>query len=228
MPALFQPDLFKFLRQLKKNNDRDWFNDNKQRFEDSVREPVLEFVRQFEPHLHAISPHFVASDKKVGGSMFRIYRDVRFSANKDPYKTHIGVHFRHENAESAHSPGFYLHLEPEKVFAGVGIWMPESKVAHQIRAAIDRDQDRWQEITDAKSFTKNWDIVRDQALKRPPQGFKKDHPLLDDLKLKQFVAFSDFTEEDTQKPNFVKQFAKRNESAAAFMEFVTEAVGEAW
>lgn len=117
------PKLFRFFRDLKKNNDREWFEDNKQRYEDDVRGPLLAFIDDFAEPLYRISPHFRADARKVGGSLFRIFRDVRFSKDKTPYKTHAGVHFRHENAKDAHAPGLYLHLEPGEVFMGAGIWL---------------------------------------------------------------------------------------------------------
>ena len=98
------PKLFSFLRDLKNNNDREWFEANKDRFEEEVRSPLLAFIDDFAEPLYKISPHFRADARKSGGSLFRIYRDVRFSKDKTPYKTHAGVHFRHERAKDAHAP----------------------------------------------------------------------------------------------------------------------------
>ncbi|MCH7945702.1 MAG: TIGR02453 family protein, partial [Armatimonadetes bacterium] len=111
-----KPELLKFLSDLKKNNNRQWFQKNKDRYESDVREPLLKFIEAFEPRLHKISPHFIADARKTGGSLFRIYRDTRFSHDKRPYKTHAGVQFRHERAKDVHAPGFYLHIEPKQVF----------------------------------------------------------------------------------------------------------------
>lgn len=111
------PKLFSFFRDLKKNNDRDWFEANRARYERDVREPLLAFTDAFAEPLYKISPHFRAEPKKVGGSLFRIFRDVRFSKDKSPYKTHAGVHFRHERARDVHAPGFYLAPDFPKAFA---------------------------------------------------------------------------------------------------------------
>src|SRR6266508_1161572 len=108
--GLFTADLFRFLEDLRTHNDRAWFGKNKERYLDSVQEPSLEFVRSFAPYLAKISPHFVADDRPVGGSVFRIYRDIRFSKDKSPYKTWIGVDFRHRGDRDVHGPSFYLHL----------------------------------------------------------------------------------------------------------------------
>ena len=100
----FCPELFDFLRQLKRHNNRDWFAKNKQRYEEAVRDPALMFISSFGPHLRKLSPHFVADPRPTRGSLFRIYRDTRFSADKHPYKTHVGIHFSHASGKDAHAP----------------------------------------------------------------------------------------------------------------------------
>ena len=144
-----RPDLFAFLRDLSANNNREWFHANKDRYEDAVKEPALEFIQGFGPRLTTISPRFHANARAVGGSLFRIQRDTRFSKDKTPYKLNTGLHFRHEQAKTAHAPGFYLHLEPRKCFFGVGLWRPETKVAYDIRAHIDKEAKQWTTITSA-------------------------------------------------------------------------------
>src|SRR5215467_1446961 len=110
--AHFSRDLFKFLKELRENNDREWFTENKQRFESSVRDPFLRFISDFAPLLHGISAYFVADPRPSGGSLFRIYRDIRFSEDKSPYKTHIAAHFRHvASKKGIQAPGFYLHFD---------------------------------------------------------------------------------------------------------------------
>jgi uncharacterized protein (TIGR02453 family) len=113
---------------------------NKQRYEKQVREPLLQFIADFGLRLAEISPHYVADARRVGGSLFRINRDIRFSKEKTPYKTHAGVQFRHEVGKDAHAPGFYLHLEPDSVFVGVGMWQPIA-CSEQVRQAIVEQPD---------------------------------------------------------------------------------------
>ena len=132
----FAPALFAFLRELRENNNREWFQANKGRYEADVRDPLLRFIADFALPLHELSTHFVADPRPVGGSLFRIYRDVRFSKDKSPYKTQAAAHFRHERGKDVHAPGFYLHLEPDDVFAGAGIWHPDMKSLTKIRDAI--------------------------------------------------------------------------------------------
>src|SRR5918999_5746112 len=114
----FSPALFAFLRELRRNNDREWFNANKRRYQEDVQEPALAFIADFAPRLERISPHFVADPRPVGGSLFRIYRDTRFGKDKTPYKTHAGIQFRHEDGKDAHCPGFYVHIDAEESFLG--------------------------------------------------------------------------------------------------------------
>ena len=132
--------LFDFLRDLRENNDREWFQANKGRYLAEVRDPMLDFIGAFAAPLAEISPHFVADPRPNGGSLFRIYRDTRFSRDKTPYKTNAGAHFRHAAGKDAHAPGFYLHLEPGMCFAGCGVWRPDGPTVTKIREAIDVEQ----------------------------------------------------------------------------------------
>jgi len=150
--AHFTPKLFQFLKALEKNNNRDWFLANKDRYEAHVREPLLQFIADFAPKLQKVSPHFLAIPKTVGGSMFRIYRDTRFSKDKRPYKTAAAAHFRHEVGRDVHAPGFYLHLEPGAVFAGAGIWHPDGKTLNRIRQAMVEDPGVWKRVLSNKNF----------------------------------------------------------------------------
>ena len=113
-----------FLEQLAANNDREWFAQNKARYEEQVLDVALRFIQSMQEPLAQIAPHFTAIPQRVGGSLMRVYRDTRFSKNKLPYKTNIGIQFRHEKAKDVHSPGYYVHIDPERVFVGVGMWRP--------------------------------------------------------------------------------------------------------
>jgi len=221
--ASFSPALFAFLRQLKANNDRDWFKANQAKFEDSVRTPALEFVRDMAPRLEAISPHFLASDKKVGGSLFRIHRDTRFSKDKTPYKTHTGIQFRHAEGKSAHAPCFYLHLEPGEVFVGAGIWHPDTATAKLIREAIVEDPKAWKRATQGKAFSKRFALQGD-SLKRPPRGFDPEHPLLEDLKRKDFIAVAKLTQKDVTSGDVPKTFSALCETSTPLVEFLCRAL----
>src|SRR5262245_55726741 len=134
--ASFGPGLFSFLTDLRANNNRKWFAANKDRYEEQLLEPALAFINALAPRLEKISPHFLADARPSGGPLFRNYRYTRVSNDKSPYKTNLGIHFRHERAKDAHAPGYYLHIGPDEVFAGGGIWRPATEAATAIREAI--------------------------------------------------------------------------------------------
>ena len=198
--------LFDFLRDLRENNDREWFAANKGRYLAEVRDPMLDFIGAFAAPLAEISPHFVADPRPNGGSLFRIYRDTRFSRDKTPYKTNAGAHFRHAAGKDAHAPGFYLHLEPGMCFAGCGVWRPDGPTVTKIREAIDVERDAWTRVTTARDFTETFELEGD-SLKRPPRGYEADHPLVEDLKRKDFVAAMSFSEGEVLEVDFLDWFA---------------------
>ncbi|MEN8113086.1 MAG: DUF2461 domain-containing protein [Actinomycetota bacterium] len=220
----FRPALFTYLADLADNNDRQWFADNKDRYERYVKEAGLQFIRDFEPYLHEISPHFLADDRTVGGSLFRIYRDTRFSKDKTPYKTHVGLHFRHEAAKDVHAPGFYVHIDPTGSFAGVGIWRPDGKSALAIREAIADRSKEWVASTTGEAFVSTFALEGD-SLKRPPRGFDPDHPLVEDLKRKDFIAGSKLSRKSVTAPDFLEHYAGMCRNAAGYVEFLTKALG---
>jgi uncharacterized protein (TIGR02453 family) len=220
----FGPKLFKFLRELEKNNHRDWFQANKQRYEQDVRDPMLGFIADFGPRLSKINRHFVADPRPSGGSMFRIYRDTRFSKDKSPYKTMAAAQFRHQDGKDVHAPGFYLHLEPGNVFAGTGIYHPDNRTLAKVRDAIVEHPERWKRITSARAFKNTWSLSGD-SLKKPPRGYDGEHPLIEDLKRKDFVIMTGYSEKEACLSEFINQFARACRQASPFVEFLTRAVG---
>ena len=222
--ATIPPALFDFLRELRKNNDRDWFQANRNRYLADLRDPMLAFIAAFTAPLASVSPHFVADPRPNGGSLFPIYRDLRFSRDKTPYKTNAGAHFRHAAGRNAHAPGFYLHLEPGQCFAGCGVWRPGSPAIHRIRAAIHERQEAWTRITGAAKFTAAFELAG-QSLKRAPRGYDAGHPLIGDLKRKDFVAVTRFSEAQAAAPDFLDRFAGIARRGAPFVEFLSRAVG---
>jgi uncharacterized protein (TIGR02453 family) len=213
----FGPELFRFLKELKANNDRTWFGENRDRYERVLREPALAFVGDFAPHLHDISPHFVADPRPSGGSLFRIHRDTRFSKDKSPYKPYVGIRFSHERAKDAHAPGFYLHLQPGSVWAAAGIWHPDAPTLAQIREAIAADPKAWQRATRKLR-------LGGESLKRAPAGFDPDHPQIEDLKRKDFIAAVELTQRDACSAGFLERFAGTCREGSQLVRFVCEAL----
>ena len=222
--SIFSPALFKFLSELRANNDREWFEANRSRYESELLEPALDFIEAFAPHLSRISPNFVASTSRTGGSLFRIHRDIRFSKDKSPYKTYLGIRFPHKEARNVHSPGFYLHIEPRECFMGAGIWHPDSTTLTKIRGAIVSDPGKWKRVTQAKKFSDVYRLSGD-SLTRAPTGYDRDHPFVEDLKRKDFIGITSIPQRAVTSDTVLGTVASMCRSAGGFVQYLCNAVG---
>lgn len=219
----FTKETLSFLRKLAKNNNRDWFTENKQHYEDMVRTPALNFIEDMADELPMLSPHFLAVPKKVGGSLMRVHRDVRFGKDKRPYKTNIGIQFRHEQGKDVHAPGFYLHIEPNECFVGVGIWRPDSTALGKIRDRISEKGKQWTAAINEKAFKRHFDLAGD-TLVRPPRGYDKEHPLIEYLKRKDFIAITNLNDDSILTARLKKQVMDRYHAADSLMQFLCKAL----
>ena len=174
--------------------------------------------------LHEIAPRFVAQATRVGGSLMRVYRDTRFSKNKLPYKTNIGIQFRHEMAKDVHSPGYYVHIDPDQVFIGVGMWRPESDALRAIRERIAAKPAEWKRVRADTKFRRNFDLGG-ETLTRPPRGFEKDHEHIEDIKRKSFIAVRNLDVEDSLSPQFQRKVESSFVAGKPLMQFLCKAVG---
>jgi len=218
MPAYFTPDLFRFLARLKRNNKRDWFLAHQGEFEICVRQPALRFVTEFAEPLYKITPHLVADARPSRGSLFRIYRDVRFSHDKRPYKTHLAMRFSHRGKD-VHSPGFYLHVEPGGCFAASGLWHPEPPTLLKVRSAIVSRPKEWRAVRKLI----NWDDAT--KLTRPPRGFPADHEFVEDLKLRDIGTAVEFTDNQVCGTKFMSTFVAACRTMSPLAAFLSSAVG---
>ena len=217
----FGPGLFDFLAELELNNRRDWFEANRGRYESELREPAFELIRAVRPRLAKISPAITARDAKVGGSLMRIHRDVRFSADKAPYKTNVGIQFRHRAGKDVHAPGYYVHISLDHCFFGAGSWMPDRDALAAYREAIAEHGNAWSKL--AKRYQKSpWRIDGDK-LKRPPRGWSADHPMIEEIKRKHFIAVRDFTHEEALSAEFPATIANWCKETAPLMQFLCTA-----
>jgi uncharacterized protein (TIGR02453 family) len=191
--AYFTPATFRFLRALDRNNNREWFHAHKADYEKDVRDPFLQLITDLQAPLAKISTHYRADPRKNGGSLFRIYRDTRFSGDKDPYKPWAGARFFHERRHEIPAPSFYLHVKPGDCFVGGGMWHPEPNALKQIRAFIADNPASWKRATQGKAFREHFEFWG-ESLTRPPRGFDPGHELIDDLKRKDFAAGEGFEE----------------------------------
>lgn len=219
----FGPDTIKFLKQLANNNNREWFADNKPRYEQCVVDPAFQFISAMGEELQSISAYFEAIPKKQGGSLMRVYRDTRFGKNKTPYKTNIGIQFRHQVGKDVHAPGYYMHVEPTNVFVGVGMWRPDSAPLRGIRERIVERPEEWKKIVSNKKFSKTFER-QGESLKRPPKGFDAEAPHMEDLTRKDHLAVMEFSLKDIAEAGFTKKLAKELKKATPFMEFLCKAV----
>jgi uncharacterized protein (TIGR02453 family) len=214
----FSPRLFQFLEQLRRNNRRAWFLKHRPEFEELARQPSLRFITDLRLRLRDVSPWLVADPKPNGGSLFRIYRDVRFSKDKSPYKTHVGMNFWHASAtETVHAPGLYLHLEPKGCFLAGGVWHPDPRSLARIRDAIAWKQDEWRKA-------KRGLILGGDTLTRPPRGYPCDHPLLEDLKRKDFVASIDLAQAQVCSNHMLQDFLRAASKMVPLLQFLSEAL----
>jgi uncharacterized protein (TIGR02453 family) len=218
----FDPSLFEFLEQLAEHNNRHWFQANKGRYDSEVFEPATAFIRAFAPRLKEISPYFVAGDRRVGGSLMRVYRDTRFFGG-EPYKTNVGIQFRHQQGRDIHAPGFYVHIAPDECFLAVGMWRPDADSLRRIRLAIVERPRRWQQARDDKTFRRRFDL-EGGALRRPPRGFAADHPHIEDLKRTDFLGLQGLDEQDVLAPSFLRRVAASFAAARPFVRFLCDAL----
>ncbi len=220
----FKPTLLTFLRELKSNNNRDWFTQHKSRYEQEVLEPALEFIAALEtPFKKKVSSHFQIAAKRSGGSLMRIYRDTRFSKDKTPYKTNLGVHIRHELGKDVHAPGFYFHIDPQEIFVGAGVWHPDNSSLGKIREAIVDDPQQWKRITNSKKLKEQFERQGD-SLKRPPRDYDPAHPLIEDLKLKDHVVIAKLDVKQLYKTGIVDDTIAVFAASKPFVRFLCDAL----
>lgn len=219
MPTYFSTDTLTFLRKLAKNNCREWFEQHREVYEACVRNPALAFIRDIADELAVLSPYFIARASRQGGSLMRVYRDVRFSRDKTPYKTNIGIQFRHERGRDVHAPGFYLHISPESCFLGVGIWHPDGRVLATLRQALTEHVRQWGAIKQDARFRRSF-VFGGESLKRPPRGYSAEHPLIEDLKRKDFIVICELEQEQIMGPRLRELVMRRYRVADEFMQFL--------
>lgn len=221
--AYFSAQTMRFFRDLARHNERAWFHANKPRYEQHVRDPFLRLIGDLAEPLRAISPHMLADPKTVGGSLFRIQRDTRFSSDKAPYKTWAGARFAHARGREVPAPVFYLHVQPGNSFLGGGVWHPEPAVQRRIREFIVDNPDAWKRAVHAPAFRRRFAMDGD-SLVRAPRGFDPEHPLLEDLKRKDFVASQALDDTVVTGPRLRQQVAAGFAAAAPLLDYLCAAL----
>ena len=216
----FTNGTFRFLRELAAHNERAWFDAHRADYAARIKDPALRFIQDFAPHLKRLSPHFSAGPR----SLFRIHRDTRFSKDKSPYKTHTGIQFRHDLGRDAHAPGFYLHIEPSHCFAGLGLWHPDSATLRKIRDHIVEEPVAWKRASRAARFREIFEMQGDR-LRRAPRGYDPEHPLVEDLKWKDFIGMRSLPQSFVTAPDLPERLAEVYRAGRGFMRFLCAALG---
>ncbi len=220
--SYFSTEFFKFLRGLARNNNREWFQKNKPRYEKFVLEPSLRFIEDASDELKAVSRYLVADPRPFGGSLFRIYRDIRFSRDKSPYKTNVAMEFWHRRGEKKSYTGLYLHLAPGHSFAGAGIWHPDPPTLNKVRKAVVSRPEAWRRVKESGLK------VEGESLKRPPAGVDPDHAFVEDLKLKSITAGVRFSNKEVTGPRFMEDFVQAGKKLDPLNRFLARALGSPW
>lgn len=189
MASYFSDKSFRFLRGIARNNTRAWFHAHKADYEAHVRAPFQRLLGDLQPALAAISPHFRSDPRPVGGSMFRIQRDTRFSGDKAPYKGWQGARLFHERRREVAAPSFYIHLEPGECFVGAGLWHPETHTQRKVRQFILDNPGGWKTAAHAPPFRRRYELGSEDMLVRTPHGYPPGFAFVEDLRRRNFTAF---------------------------------------
>jgi len=204
-PAHLSPDALKFLRGLEKHNDREWFNDRKATYESELKEPMLAILRKVTDAMLDFAPDHVRPAEK---SLFRIYRDTRFSNNKLPYKNHVAAWWSHMGMEKTSGAGYYFQVSPKGVVIAAGAYMPEKDQLAAIRHWLLDNHAAFRAILDKPAVRKTFKEFEGEALTRPPKGFPPDHPAMDLIKCKQWGLSTTLPAEAALEPNFAATLIK--------------------
>jgi uncharacterized protein (TIGR02453 family) len=226
----FSPKAFTFLRGLKKNNRKEWFEAHRATYEAELKEPMKLFIEEIDVLLATIAPEIIGSPKK---SAFRIHRDVRFSKDKSPYKTHVAAWFFHRDAghgvggDAAHGgAGFYFHLEPGGCFCGGGIWMPPRPAVARIRQHIVDDLEGFEEIVTARGFKQRFgELSTEGTLTRTPRGFTPEHPAAEWLKYQSFIVSAEIDADVVTSKKLPQVLGKHYAAMTPFVRWLNNALG---
>jgi len=224
MSTYFSEHSFKFLRELASNNNKPWFATHKADYESHVRAPFQKLLVDLQPTLAAISTQFRADPRKIGGSLFRIYRDARFSHDKSPYKPWQGANLFHMRRREVPTPSFYLHLQPGENFIGAGIWHPEPDTQRKIRQFIFDNPNTWKTVTRNPALRRRFALDASEKLTRPPRGFPAEFECIDDLKLRNWVFLQPLDDRVMTGPRLRQMITKDLQMLAPFVDYLCAAL----
>jgi uncharacterized protein (TIGR02453 family) len=218
----FTPQTLRFLKRLARNNDREWFRAHKDEYEEHVRAPMTTVVRQLAADLPAFAPDLLADERR---SIYRIYRDTRFSEDKSPLKTNIAAVFPRRGAARHESAGLYLEVAPGWLWIGGGLYAPTAPGLHRVREHVAANHRALTRIVTAPEFVRRVNELRGDRLQRVPRGFPADHPAAEYLRCKQFLAFRELPPEAATSPRFYGTLLRMFRSIAPLVQFLNDALG---
>jgi uncharacterized protein (TIGR02453 family) len=215
----FTNQSLRFLRDLKRNNRREWFNAHRDDYEAHVRQPMTLIVSRLADDLREFGPEFVVNPKT---SMYRIYRDIRFSENKAPYKTHVAANFPTRGLPKHEGAGLYFHVSPDEVWIGGGMYAPPQPQLHAVREHIAVNSRRLRTLVESPVFRRDVGTLEGERLQRVPRGFAKDHDAAEYLKFRQFLAGREFEPAFATSPRFYAGLLTVFRRVAPLMRFLNE------
>jgi len=220
---MLSKNILNFLNSLKRNNNREWFHKNKALY-DSAKKEFEIFVNLLINEVHKIDKEVVSITAK--DCVFRIYRDVRFSRDKSPYKTNFGA-FIVKGGKNSGNAGYYLHVEPGNCFLGGGVYMPPSNILKAIRTEIYENTEEFKSIIQDSTFRKKFEkIYDDDQLKSPPRGFPKDFPDIDLLKYKNYTIIKSVTDQMIQRELFIDEIRTTFKAMYPFNQYINRAISQ--
>ena len=219
---MLQASTLKFLKDLKKHNNKPWFEKNKSNYL-GAKEDIEQFIEQVIGGFGKIDAEIATLQPK--DCTYRIYRDVRFSKDKTPYKTNMGAYLN-KGGKKMPTAGYYMHIESGRSMAGGGLWMPQAPELNKVRQEIDYNFAEWTGILGNKAFKKSFPdgLEQEDILSRPPKGYTDDNPAIEYLKLKSFIVTRTFTDAEVQHKSFLKELIKTFESMKDFVYFLNRSL----
>lgn len=205
------PDVITFYKELSENNTREWFEPQKKRFK-SLELEIKQYAEEIKNNLNE-------TDEIEHAKIFRIYRDVRFSKNKTPFKTHFGISFHRKKPDLR--GGYYIHISPGNSFIATGFWNPDKDDLYRIRKEMEVDAKEFREIINKDEFKFHWGNLQGEEVKTAPKGFSKEHPDIDMIRKKQFLFIKKFSDKDVLARNFSEQIITHFKAIRPFFDHMT-------
>jgi uncharacterized protein (TIGR02453 family) len=220
----FRPQALTFLRNLARHNDREWFTPRKAEFEAELKEPMLAIVRKITDAMVTFAPNHIRPAEK---SLFRIYRDTRFSSDKRPYKTHVAAWWSHQGLEKTSGAGYYFHVSAKEVIIAAGAYMPEKDQLAAIRHWLVENHSQFRKLLQSAAVRRAFTEFEGNALTRPPKGFPTDHPALDLIQCRQWGLSATLPANTALQPDFAAVIIRHFKLAAPLVDALNTPIAAA-